>query len=394
MIDSYPLGDITAEQFLSEYWQKKPLLIRNAFPDFEPPVSADELAGLACEADVESRLIIQNPSNDEWSLENGPFDEERFASLPKTHWTLLVQAVDHWVPEAKALLDQFRFIPSWRIDDLMISYAPKGGGVGPHFDNYDVFLLQAEGQRRWEVGGQYHEGSPRRNDAPVMILPEWDAEESFILNPGDMLYVPPQLGHNGIAETDNCITYSVGFRAPSHAEILRNFTDFVGEQVTNEMRYADTDIKLQDSPSLIDNDAFNKVRDIFESYLKEPGLLEDWFGQYMTEPKYPELMQPDDEAEPISPKELQEYLDNGGLLFRAEGSRFAYRQKQVKNYVLFVNGVSCEVHAHEGDFVRAICDNEAIGSDFIKSTETLEIAAELLNMEALRTELDDEVEEV
>ena len=196
MIDSYPLGDITPEQFLSEYWQKKPLLIRNAFPDFEPPVSADELAGLACEADVESRLIIQNPSNDEWSLENGPFDEERFASLPKTHWTLLVQAVDHWVPEAKALLDQFRFIPSWRIDDLMISYAPKGGGVGPHFDNYDVFLLQAEGQRRWEVGGQYHEGSPRRNDAPVMILPEWDAEESFILNPGDMLYVPPQQLHH------------------------------------------------------------------------------------------------------------------------------------------------------------------------------------------------------
>ena len=385
----FPLGDITVEQFLEEYWQKKPLLIRNAFPDFEPPVSADELAGLACEPMVESRLITQDKTGESWELKQGPFEEADFASLPKSHWTLLVQAVDHWVPEANALLEQFRFIPSWRIDDLMISYATQGGGVGPHYDNYDVFLIQASGQRRWEIGGTFNEASPRRSDTPVMILPEWTAEESYILNPGDMIYIPPCLGHNGIAESDDCMTYSVGFRAPSHAEILRSFTDFVGEQLTGELRYADPDLKLQESPAEITEAAFDKVRDIFASYLKEPGLLEDWFGQFMTEHKYPDQEQ-DEPQEMLTTDQVRSYLDEGGLLMRTEGIRFAYRRKQVKNYVLYVNGVSCEVGAHEGGFIKALCDHSAISGDDITSQETLEIVTELLNMEALCTESYDE----
>lgn len=388
MKPTFPLGNISAETFLKEYWQKKPLLIRNAFPDFEPPVSANELAGLACEEQVESRLIKQEANGDGWSLMHGPLDEEVFASLPKSHWTLLVQAVDHWVPEANALLEQFRFIPSWRIDDLMISYAVKGGGVGPHYDNYDVFLIQASGKRRWEIGGTYGEHSPRRDDTPVMILPEWEAEESYVLNPGDMLYLPPRLGHNGIAETNDCMTYSVGFRAPSHADILRNFTDFVGEQLTSEMRYSDADLTLQASPGEITDDALGKVRAIFQRYLDEPGLLEDWFGQFMTEPKYPELAEGVEENN-YTVDQVRDYLAEGGLLMRSEGVRFAYRRKQVKNYVLFVNGQACEVGAHEGEFVKAMCDEPAISQRHVHSEDTLEIVTELLNMDALCTEEDE-----
>lgn len=380
-MNNWPLGELSATEFLNEYWQKKPLLIRNAFPDFTPPISADELAGLACEPEVESRLIQQDSQGKHWQLQHGPFDESTFSQLPASHWTLLVQAVDHWVPEAQALLERFRFIPRWRIDDLMVSFATQGGGVGPHYDNYDVFLLQASGRRRWEIGGEYGEHSPRRTDTPVLILPTWEPEQCFTLEPGDILYLPPRIGHNGIALSDDCMTYSVGFRAPSHAEILRSFTDFVGEQLSAEMRYQDADLQLQDNPAQITDSAFAKVRAIFNAYLREPGLLEDWFGQLMTEPKYPQ--EADAEPDDYTPEQVAQFLQEGGQLKRSEGARFAYRRKQVKNFVLYVNGQSCEVGAHEGDFVRMLCDGERVDQSHIRSTETLAIVTELLNMDAL-----------
>lgn len=382
MINNFPLGGMSAETFLRDYWQKKTLLIRHAFPDFEPLVSADELAGLACEDDVESRLVIQDADGEKWALENGPFKDTRFSDLPNSHWTLLVQAVDHWIPEANEFLEQFRFIPNWRIDDLMISYATRGGGVGPHYDNYDVFLIQASGQRRWEVGGIFGEDSARRNDTPVMILPEWKAEESFILNPGDMLYIPPRVGHNGIAESDDCITYSVGFRAPSHAEILRQFTDFVGEQLKSETRYTDPELKLQKSPGLIHQADIEKVRSIISSYLNEPDLLENWFGQFMTEHKYPDQTISEN-AEQYSVDELTDYLNSGGLLYRAEGSRFAYRVKADGSVVLFVNGEACELSEKTADFAQALCDSPFISAEFAATTEAQEVLTELYNMEAL-----------
>ncbi|MCK5433342.1 MAG: cupin domain-containing protein, partial [Gammaproteobacteria bacterium] len=196
----YPLGEMPLDTFLSEYWQKKPLLIRNGLPDLESPIAPDVLAGLACEEGVESRLLIQGENDQKWELKHGPFNDEIFSQLPESHWTLLVQAVDHWIPEAGNLLNLFDFIPRWRIDDLMISYASDGGGVGPHFDNYDVFLVQTSGKRKWEIGGVYNETTPRRENLPVNILSEFEVLETWILEPGDILYVPPGIGHNGIAE--------------------------------------------------------------------------------------------------------------------------------------------------------------------------------------------------
>lgn len=349
-----PFGDISVETFLKEYWQKKPLLVRNAFPHLEAPVGPDELAGLACEEDVESRLVIQNQNN--WELKHGPFGEETFAELPEDNWTLLVQAVDHWVPEANEIVEQFRFIPNWRYDDLMVSFASQGGGVGPHYDNYDVFLIQTQGKRRWEVGGFFDQNSPRRPDLPVMIIPDWEPQNTWVLEPGDMLYIPPQVGHNGVSESDDCMTYSVGFRAPSHAEILRSFTDFVGEKLTSESRYTDPGMDLQDNPGEIGPEALQQVRDIFNRYLNDESQLATWLGQYVSDPKYPDLNQdPDDQ---ISLEQIQGALEDSDLLLtRNEGSRFSYYQLADDKVILFADGTSFECEGATCALATSLCQN-------------------------------------
>ena len=209
MREASVLGTLSEERFLSDYWQQKPLLIRGAWPNFQAPIDADELAGLALEDEVESRLIIGS----DYAVEQGPFAEERFASLPAREWTLLVQAVDLWVPEVAEMLRRFSFLPRWRIDDIMVSYATDGGGVGPHFDDYDVFLLQGSGQRRWQIGDYCDANSALSEHSQLKILDAFDAQQDWLLNPGDMLYLPPRLAHCGVA-VGECCTYSVGFRAP------------------------------------------------------------------------------------------------------------------------------------------------------------------------------------
>lgn len=372
-----PFGDISIETFLKEYWQKKPLLIRNAFTDMEAPIGPDELAGLACEDDVESRLVIQKQDN--WELKHGPFSEETFAELPEDNWTLLVQAVDHWVPEANEIVEQFRFIPNWRYDDLMVSFASQGGGVGPHYDNYDVFLIQTQGKRRWEVGGFFDQNSPRLPDLPVIIIPDWEPEHTWVLEPGDMLYIPPQVGHNGVSESDDCMTYSVGFRAPSHAEILRSFTDFVGEKLTSESRYTDPGMDLQDNPGQIGPEALQQVRDIFNRYLNDESQLATWLGQYVTDPKYPDLeQQPEDE---ISLEQIQGALEDSDLLLtRNEGSRFSYYQIADDKVILFADGTSFECEGPTCSLATSLCQNVNIvinQGDW--SDQALQILVSLLN---------------
>ena len=207
------LGGRSAELFLSEYWQRQPMLVRGAFVDIENIIEPEELAGFSLDDTVESRIILERSPVD-WELRHGPFNQKTFKNLPKTHWTLLVQALDHQVPAISDLLEAFNFIPNWRIDDVMASFAPKGGSVGPHYDFYDVFLIQAHGQRRWQVGQTCTEETAIVPNLPVRILQEFQPEQEWVLNPGDMLYLPPGIAHYGVAENE-CITLSVGFRAPS-----------------------------------------------------------------------------------------------------------------------------------------------------------------------------------
>jgi 50S ribosomal protein L16 3-hydroxylase len=375
-MNTLPLGDLSLETFLAEYWQKKPLLIRNALPGCRSLITGDELAGLACEEDVESRLIIRDKVGERWELQHGPFSEETFRALPDTHWTLLVQAVDHWVPEAAIFLQQFTFIPTWRIDDLMISYASDGGGVGPHYDNYDVFLVQAAGRRQWEVGGLFDECSPRRSDTPVTILSNWEPEQRWILDPGDMLYVPPRVGHSGFAVGDGCMTYSVGFRAPSHREILQEFSDYAGRRLSEEVRFADPDLVPQTNPGQMTAEALEAVHRILRQYVDDQDLLAEWFGRFMTMPKYQEE---ETEVDTYRLEDVRAYASAGKLLTRNEGSRFAFQEHGRETW-LFVDGRRYPCGEAQADLVRKLCADLTVDPEtFSHIEDNLQLLVDLLN---------------
>jgi 50S ribosomal protein L16 3-hydroxylase len=347
------LGGLTAREFLRDYWQKKPLLVRQAIPDFESPISPDELAGLALEEEVESRLVIEHGERP-WELQRGPFNEDTFQDLPERDWTLLVQAVDQFVPEVAELLEDFKFLPKWRIDDLMISFAAPGGGVGPHFDNYDVFLLQAHGHRRWQIGQMCDSDSPLLPHADLKILAEFEPTDEWVLEPGDMLYLPPRLAHNGIAE-DDCMTYSVGFRAPSAAEVLTHFTDFLGQFLPDEERYSDADIQPSEDPNQIQRDALERLKALLNEHMSDERLLMTWFGQFMTEPKYPELVA----GIEIEEEDFLGALEDGAILIRNPSARMAWSEVG-EDLVLFASGQSRLVSTSLRELLKLICSADAL----------------------------------
>ena len=350
------LSGITAREFLRDYWQKKPLLIRQAIPDFESPIDADELAGLALEEEVESRLVIEHGERP-WELRRGPFTEDTFSTLPEREWTLLVQAVDQFVPEVAELLEQFRFLPSWRIDDVMISFAAPGGSVGPHFDNYDVFLLQAHGKRNWKIGQMCSSESPMLQHADLRILAEFEESAEWVLEPGDMLYLPPRLAHFGIAE-DDCMTYSVGFRAPSAAEVLTHFTDFLAQYLTDEERYTDADAQPVSDPHQIQSDALDRLKSLLAEHMSDERMLLTWFGQFMTEPRYPELIA----GEELIEEDFISSLQDGAILVRNPSARMAWSEVD-DDVLLFASGQSRYLPGKLRELLKLVCSADALHSD-------------------------------
>lgn len=325
------LGEMPIEEFLRDYWQKRPLLVRKAFPYFESPIDGDELAGLALEEEVESRLILEKGKTP-WELQHGPFDEKVFAKLPESHWTLLVQAVDQWVPEVHELLNHFRFIPNWRLDDIMISYAPDQGSVGPHFDYYDVFLLQGAGKRRWRIGQTCDVNSARVEGTPLNILKEFEQQEEWLLEAGDMLYIPPGVAHWGVAEGES-ITYSIGFRAPSNADIVCELSQEIAASLTNDQRFSDPDLQVQNNPGEIGGQALQQIKTILLNQLTDETIAQ-WFGKHMTERKYAE----DDAAEEaIEIADWQAALLDGAALWRHPAARLAYHALP-QHALLFADG--------------------------------------------------------
>lgn len=326
------LGDMPIATFLRDYWQKKPLLIRNAFPDFISPLDGDELAGLALEEEVESRLVLEKGKTP-WELQHGPFTEDTFAKLPETHWTLLVQAVDQWVPEVNLLLDNFRFIPNWRLDDIMISFAPDQGSVGPHFDYYDVFLLQGLGKRQWKIGQHCDVSSPHLQGTQLHILESFDTQDEWVLEPGDMLYIPPGVAHWGVAQGD-CMTYSIGFRAPSHAAIVDELSHDIAQTLNNDLRFSDPNLSLQTNPGEIGGDAIAQIQQIIQQHFTAENIAQ-WFGKHMTERKYGQ-----DDAEPedeITADDWQAALAEGNMLWRHPAARLAFHTAG-SDTLLFADG--------------------------------------------------------
>ena len=346
------LGNVGVEEFLRDYWQQKPLLIRGASQSYGEVLTPDELAGLACEEEIESRLIVQEGDSN-WSLEHGPLQESRFAELPEQNWTLLVQAVDHWLPEVREILDEFDFLPSWRLDDVMISYAAMDGSVGPHFDYYDVFLLQTRGQRKWKLGQSCDETTSLVEGQPLRILQQFQQTEEFDLGPGDMLYIPAGIAHWGIGLDDECMTWSIGFRAPSAAELLASAMATIGDQLPESLRYRDSDKSLQAPPGEICRAAAGQLK-AMSKFLSEEvlsGAMVEALGRLSTEPRYPEYVETDDWSE----DEVNHLFDGHAVLVRNHRCRVAYAVMDADPATsqLFVNGECIEVPTEFAELIGA-----------------------------------------
>ncbi|KGI78184.1 cupin domain-containing protein [Oleiagrimonas soli] len=321
-----PLG-MPAARFLELYWQKHPLLIRNAFPNFELPLRPEDLGGLACEDAALSRIVIHDPKNDHWELRQGPFEEATFAQLPEDRWTLLVQDVDKWDADVARLLDPFRFLPSWRIDDVMVSYAEDGGGVGAHVDQYDVFLLQGMGRRRWSIDSNPDAPQDFRDDVELKLLRQFTPDHTWVLEPGDMLYLPPNIAHDGVAQ-GACLTFSVGMRAPAHAELLTDLVDHVAEQLPEQQRYRDPDLRPAPTPGEIDEAALNRLcaRLGPAADLLSRDALAEWFGCFITRYRSAQFAAPP--ARKRSHKQLLNALAAGATFVRHPWTRFAWVRRR------------------------------------------------------------------
>lgn len=348
-----PTPFLNPEDFFRNYWQQKPLYIPQAFPHFNSPLSADELAGLACEKIVESRIVLEQGKTP-WELRHGPFKAKDFQELPPTHWTLLVQAVNHWIPDVSDLLDPFNFLPRHYLDDIMVSYAAENGGVGAHFDYYDVFILQGTGRRHWRLGDFCSPQTPTRTDTQLGILQEFNTREEFILEPGDLLYIPQQQAHWCIA-LEAGLSYSIGFRTPSHSELLSGFCNELlsgldESQRLQAMPNASVNIPAQLSPATL-----TTVRQTLQNLLEKPQLLLDWFGRSITEPKYPELENQNTQKTPNLDTQLKKHT----FLRHNESSRFAYYDAG-ETIHLFIDGHSEKYPSAMRDFIALLCNQRQL----------------------------------
>ena len=374
------------DTFLRDHWQRKPLLIRNPWTAWQNPLDPDELAGLACEDHVESRLIKQ--ARDAWKVEPGPIPEKRFGKLGKAPWTLLVQAVDHHVPDVAALIAPFRFIPNWRIDDVMVSYASDGGGVGPHFDQYDVFLVQGLGTRRWQVGALCDNDTELLPHDDLRLLANFEATDEWLLEPGDMLYVPPRFAHNGVAVGDDCMTYSVGFRAPSRSELIAHYVDDVLSDLSDDDRYADAGLAAQPNPGEITGAALAQLHAMVMEKLADPTAFARWFGSYNSTPKYPDIDWAPEEA--VTVEEFRARLAAGEALHRNPASRFSF-VRQGDGVLLFVDGECFECAGEAAVFAEMLCAGKrfVVSPPQTESEATMALLNRLFNQGAVAFDPED-----
>ena len=338
------LGGLSAREFMRRHWQKKPLLIRAAKPSGTPIVKRSELFALAAEDSVESRLIQRD--GDRWSLRHGPFARRTLPGLQVPHWTLLVQGADLHLEAAHRLLGDFRFVPSARLDDVMFSYATDGGGVGPHIDSYDVFLLQVHGRRRWRIGRSKRERL--RTDTPLKILADFVPSDEWLLEAGDMLYLPPGWGHDGVADGET-ITASIGFRSAGRdslgVEVLQQMLDAVRPD-DREPRYADPDQRATRRPARIPaalrRYADASVRRLVDDRAARAVAL----GQAHSEPKPGVWFDAAERADGAA------RTDPAGRAVRLDRrSRMLYDERHV-----YINGEACRVERRSAKMLRRLAD--------------------------------------
>lgn len=345
------LGGLSPSTFMQRHWQKKPLVIRQAIPGFQPPVDRADLLDLAAQSEVQSRLIVQaDPvAARDWKFRHGPFQRRAIPPFKQPGWTLLVQGVDLHDERVHALMNQFRFVPDARLDDVMVSYATDGGGVGPHFDSYDVFLLQAVGQRRWRIGRQ--KDLSLQPDMPLKILANFEPEQEFVLNPGDMLYLPPRYAHDGVAQGE-CMTYSIGFRSPSAGELAREILQGLAEDAMEEVGgalYRDPKQLAVEHCGEIPDGLYDFARGALEDALRDPLALRRVLGEYLSEPKA------DVWFEGGNPAALD------GRLALDRRTRMVYDPHHI-----FINGESFLASGRDAQLMHLLADQRYLGASDVK----------------------------
>lgn len=368
------LGNLDPQRFLTEYWQRKPLLVRQAWPEFADPLEPEELAGLACEDEVRARLVLEH-GRTPWELRHGPFAESEFTSLPTSHWTLLVSDVEKHLPELTALIEPFRFVPDWRIDDLQISYAAPQGSVGPHWDDYDVFLLQGMGRKRWQLDTRPVTPDNFRDDTTLRILREFEPIRDWVLEPGDLLYLPPRVAHYGVA-LDAGLTYSIGFRAPAASDLLAGFVDHLLERLDPGLRYTDPGLALQDNPGEISPATLERVERLLRATLDhDRATLQRWFGRQVTDSK--PGFEPEPPDTPWTPVTLAERLRGGEPVRRTPGTRFACCRTDA-SLELFVDGRALMLESEAIRLGELLCRQLRYPADALVEAMEYRAGADLL----------------
>ena len=356
------LNNLTPAQFLVEYWQKKPLLIRQAIPNFKSFITPDELVSLAIDDDADARLIINK--NAKWSVKSNPLDERDFGKLPqittgKLFWTVLVQNVNHHLPQATDLLQLFNFIPHARLDDLMVSYAPKGSGIGAHVDSYDVFLLQGAGKRKWQISSQAD--LSLQENTPLKLLKNFVPEQEWVLEAGDMLYLPPHIAHCGISESDDCMTYSIGFRAPSYHELAHEFLSYLQDNLTQNTKlaglYADPNLKLQNNAGEISANLQANIYEALSGITWKHTDIADFLGRYLSEPKAHVYFDAPDE---ISLAEFTKKLAKQSIALNLK-SQLLFTQNN-----FYMNGEPLAVPAYLNDCMRELANKRCINTSALQ----------------------------
>ncbi|MCU8068747.1 cupin domain-containing protein [Shewanella sp. SM32] len=339
-------------QFLSEYWQKKPLLIKKAFPQFEDPISADELAGLACEEEISSRIVVTK--DNDWEVVQGPFED--YDSYGETHWQLLVQAVNHWYPDSQPLVEALRFLPDWRFDDLMASFATPSGGVGPHVDNYDVFIIQGEGERRWTVGDNTPQ--QRRGGNPNSPLVEdFTPIIDVVLEKGDMLYIPPGFPHCGETLTV-AMSYSIGFRAPSQQELVSEVADYLLDNNLGQQRF--TSQTEPSSAGIVSQDHQVGIMSLLSQLSQDPNNYQIVLGKLLSQNRFELDLCEGEEAYSI--EDLQDAFAQGAGVSRIGGLK-VLRLENDATPRLFINGDVHELLNTPADVIAQLSDNVSLNAD-------------------------------
>ncbi|QSX32201.1 cupin domain-containing protein [Shewanella avicenniae] len=362
--------NIDIQDFLSNIWQKKPMVFRQAFKDFADPIAADELAGLACEEEVSSRIVVTQNEGKDWQVINGPFED--YDQYGEENWQLLVQAVNHWYPDSQPLVEAFRFLSDWRFDDLMVSFATPGGGVGPHIDQYDVFIIQGEGRRRWTVGdiGQYEQ---RNGNLTSPLIENFVPIIDEILEPGDMLYIPPGFPHQGFT-LSLALSYSIGFRAPSQQELLTQLADYLIDENLGHKRFTSSEDRV--GAGVVSANQQQEMMALLKQLAEEPQHYQTMLGKLLSQNRFELDIC---ESEPVTAEELAEAIEEGAVLRRIGGLK-VLRLENDNQHRLFINGNVFNYDAADDNHAQRLADDTELSGDTLTAMTQSSLQPMLLTL--------------